>query len=200
VLRRLGKINKKGGSASKRPFSSSQAVLKICASPMCRPEASYVSPRAYFFVTPSPFFVAPSLFCPPEHIFLSPRAYFLSPRAYFLSPRAYFFVAPSGSEGSLSAYAPREDTKGSVPRDDGWAVHPSPFLSPRALFFVAPRRKTRGLLEDVVPNEVRRDAVPSEARDALLSPGRTKKDARQDGVGNFFEQPLPHLDYFKPYV
>jgi hypothetical protein len=77
-------------------------------------------------------------------------------------------------------------------------------MSPRAPFFVAPRCKTRGLLEDIVPNEVRReavpnevrrDAVPNEVRDASLTLGRTKKDARQDGVGNFFEQPLPHLDY-----
>jgi len=45
------------------------------------------------------------------------------------------------------------------------------------LLFVAPRRKTRGLLEDAVPNEV---------RDASLTLGRTKKDARQDGVGGTF--------------
>ena len=36
------------------------------------------------------------------------------------------------------------------------------------------RRQPRGLLPgDAVPNEVRRDAVPSEARDASLSLGRT---------------------------
>jgi len=53
-------------------------------------------------------------------------------------------------------------------------------MSPRALF-VAPRRKPRGLLLgtpfrpwDAVPNEVRKDAVPSEARDASLSLGTTK--------------------------
>jgi hypothetical protein len=42
-------------------------------------------------------------------------------------------VAPSASVGSLGAYAPRDDKKGSVPRDDRMeAVVPSPsFLSPR---------------------------------------------------------------------
>jgi two-component system nitrogen regulation response regulator NtrX len=45
-------------------------------------------------------------------------------------------------------------------------VTPSPFLSPRA--------EARSLPGDAVPNEVRRDAVPSEARDASLSLGTTK--------------------------
>jgi hypothetical protein len=36
-----------------------------------------------------------------------------------------------------------------------------------------------------VPNEVK-DAVPKEVRDASLSLGRTKKDARQDNVGDLF--------------
>jgi len=37
------------------------------------------------------------------------------------------------------------------------------------------------------------DPVPNEVRDASLSLGRTKKDARRDKVGGtFFEQPQPH--------
>jgi hypothetical protein len=61
-------------------------------------------------------------------------------------------VVPSASEGSLGAYAPREDAVGNV--------------APSPPFFVAPRRKPRGLLEDAVPKEV---------RDASLSLGRTIK-------------------------
>jgi hypothetical protein len=57
---------------------------------------------------------------------------------------------------------------------------------------VAPRRQPRGLLEEAVPNEV---------KDASLTLGRTKKgrSARRSSE-NFLEQPLPPLDYFKPYV
>gem|GEM_PF-6105368 len=40
------------------------------------------------------------------------------PETPSLSPRAYFFCRPERSEGSLGAYAPRDDKKGSVPRDD----------------------------------------------------------------------------------
>jgi hypothetical protein len=60
-----------------------EAVLKICASPhVSPPSLLFLSPQAYFFVTPSPF--------------LSPRALFLSPRTYFFCrPEPTFFVAPS---------------------------------------------------------------------------------------------------------
>jgi len=50
-------------------------------------------------------------------------------------------------------------------------------MSPRGVQCVAPRRKTRGLPKDAVPYEV---------RDASLTLCRTKKDARQDGVGGLF--------------
>jgi ABC-type phosphate transport system permease subunit len=51
---------------------------------------------------------------------------------------------------------------------------------------------------DAVPNEVRMDAVPREARDASLTLGRTKegligrtkKDARQDKVGGTVRKQL----------
>jgi len=49
---------------------------------------------------------------------------------------------------------------------------------PEPLFFVEPRRKPRGL--------PRVDAVPSEARDASLSLGRTKMGARQNKVEGLF--------------
>jgi hypothetical protein len=38
---------------------------------------------------------------------------------------------------------------------------------------VALRRQPRGLPGEAIPNEVRRDAAPSEVRDASLSLGRT---------------------------
>jgi|GEM_PF-5653830 len=79
-------------------------------------------------------------------------------------------VPPSASEGSLGTCAPREDAVGNV--------------APSPPFFVAPRRQPRGLPGDAVPNEVMRDAVPSEARDASLSLGMTKNggSAGQGGV------------------
>jgi hypothetical protein len=54
-----------------------------------------LSPRAPFF-------------CRPKLLFLSPRA------PFFCRPEPPFFVAPSVSEGSLGAYAPREDRVGAV--------------------------------------------------------------------------------------
>jgi hypothetical protein len=48
-----------------------------------------------------------------------------------------------------------------------------------------------------LPNEVRRDAVPNEARDASLTLGRTiKKDARQDKVGETFLNSLTRRRLF----
>ena len=75
-------------------------------------------------------------------------------------------------------------------------------LSPQALFFVAPSPFF------VAPSEARGPAalahlgmtswyaVPKEGRTARLALGRTKKDAQQDGVGNFFEQPQRQLRTF----
>jgi hypothetical protein len=112
---------------------------------LCRPERSEGSLGAYAIredtkgsvprddglaVHPSPFFVTPS-------------------PLFFLSPRAPFFVAPSVARGSLGAYAIREDTKGSVPRDDGWAVAPSPF-------FVSPSPSCRPEPPFLSPRGVRR--------------------------------------------
>jgi hypothetical protein len=78
------------------PFLSPLALFYVTPSPLfCHPEPSFLSPRALFYVTPSP------LFCHPE--------------PSFLSPRALFFVTPSGSEGSLGAYAPRDDIPGCRP-------------------------------------------------------------------------------------
>jgi len=49
------------------------------------------------------------------------------------------------------------------------------FLPPESIFLF-PRSVSEGYPPgDAVPNEVREDAVPSEARDASLSLGRTKK-------------------------
>jgi hypothetical protein len=59
-------------------------------------------------------------------------------------------------------------------------------LSPRALFFCRPERSEGSPPGDPVQNEVMRDAVPNEVRDARLALGRTKKDARRDKVGDFF--------------
>jgi hypothetical protein len=92
----------------------------------------------------------------------------LSPRALFLSSRTKW--------GVPRRYAPREDKKESVPREDKKESVPREDrdgLSPRALFFVA----------------------PSEVGGASLSLGRTKRGssagqregARQEGVGDFFE-------------
>jgi hypothetical protein len=60
--------------------------------------------------------------------FMSPRAFFLSPRTFFVTPNevrgpsaltrlgktGWGDVAPSASEGSLGACAPRDDTLGNV--------------------------------------------------------------------------------------
>ena len=80
-----------------------------------------------------------------------------------VSPRcAPFFCRPEPQgEGSLGTGVPREDMDG---------------LSPRALF-LSPRGVSRGVFlmkrHPEIPNEVRRDAVPSEARDASLTLGTT---------------------------
>ena len=48
--------------------------------------------------------------CPSEPLFIAPSPlFFLSPRAPFFVAPSPLFVAPSGSEGSLGAYAIRED-------------------------------------------------------------------------------------------
>jgi hypothetical protein len=61
--------------------------------------------------------------------------------------------------------------------------------------FLSPRAQARGLLRDAFPNEVRGDAVPSEARDARLALGRTKNGrSAGQGRGDFFKQPSIPLD------
>jgi hypothetical protein len=70
-------------------------------------------------------------------------------------------------------------------------------VSSRALFFVAPEASTEGLPGDAFPNEEKRDAVPSRARDASACARQDKKDTRQDVVGNFFEQPQRQLRSFQ---
>jgi hypothetical protein len=76
---------------------------------------------------------------------------------------------PEGSEGCLGTGVPRENMVE---------------LPLRAYFFVAPREGREGSLGacapredkvegDAVPSEARRDAVPNEVRDALLSLGTT---------------------------
>jgi hypothetical protein len=83
---------------------------------------------------------------------------------------------------------------GEVPR---YARHDRMGLSPRASHFLLcrPERSEGSPPGDPVQNEVMRDAVPNEVRDARLALGRTKKDARQDKVGGtFFEQPQPQGD------
>ena len=64
-----------------------------------------------------------------------------------------------------------------------FCCRPEPtFLSLQAYFFVAPsllfcrpERSEGSPPGDVISNEEKRDAVPSEARDASLSLGRTKR-------------------------
>ena len=77
-----------------------------------------------------------------------------------LSPRAYFFVALSEARGSLGAYAPREDKKESVSRED----------------------RVRGCRP--------KQSEGSPHGGASLTLDRTKKWARQEGVGDFFETAL----------
>jgi len=149
-------------------------------------DVSPVLSEAPLFVTPNP------LFCHPERKRgvprhwrasgghggkLSPLALFCHPGALFCHPEPFF-------------------------------VTPSPFLSPRAIFFVtpspflSPRAQARGPSALACLGRTSRDAVPSEARGASLSLGRTK-NGRSAGQcrGDFFEQPPFPLDNHKksPY-
>jgi hypothetical protein len=105
---------------------------KFVQAPMCHPEPTFLSPRAYFFCPPELPFLSPraSFFVTPSFLFLSPRALARGPSALArlgktqreaVAPSLLFFVTPSllfcrpeRSEGSIGACAPQEDRVGNV--------------------------------------------------------------------------------------
>jgi hypothetical protein len=105
---------------------------------------------------------------------------------FLCRPKPPFCHPEASAEGSLGTCVPREDKVGNV--------------APSHPFFVAPRRQPRcpsalaclGMTsQSAIPNEVRRDAVPSEVRDASLSLGMTKngRSAGQGREGTFLNNP-----------
>jgi hypothetical protein len=69
-------------------------------------------------------------------------------------------------------------------------------LSPRAYFFCRPER-SEGSLGTGVPREDIPGRRPERSERCLANARQDKKDARQDGVGNFFEQPQRQLRPFQ---
>jgi hypothetical protein len=149
--------------------------------------------------------------CHPETTFLSPEANFLC------RPEPLSFVTPSGSEGSLGTCVPRDDKKGSVPRENsmGGSRPETTFLSPEANFlcrpeplsFVTPsgsegspwgRRPEGSVLWDTVPNKVR-DASLSLGMTIKRTLGRTRKRSlgktRKRTLGRTKKQGLGRIKY-----
>jgi len=89
----------------------------------------------------------------------------------FLLPRASSFLSPRGVSRGISPLVFPKHFFLVTPNE----VRGRPFsLFPATGRFLASLEKT-GWGVDAVPNEVRKDAVPSKARDASLALGRTKQ-------------------------
>jgi hypothetical protein len=155
-----------------------------------------LSPRAYFFCSPERSEGSLGACAPREDSVGD-----VAQSSLFCRPEPTFFVAPRRQPRGPSALACLGMTWWEAVAPSPLFCHPElPFLSSRAHFFVAPRRQPRGpsalaclgkTSRNAVPNDAMRDAVPSEARGASLSLGRTK-NGRSAGQcrGDFFEQPF----------